>query len=450
MLANHRGETISFCGGWHDAGDVSQQAAQTAETVLALFENARCFRSDRMLYLRLMEEAQWGLDFILRTRFGDGFRATSAGATRFTDNLIGNFDDISARVHDHAFENFLFAGVEAYAAETLRGYDDALASNALTAAQEDFAFAQKKFAETGVDPAHIYEHTYNSGLSQYYAVIVWAASCLYEACGTEDYAVTARETAAKLLRCQEQGEAAPLSGFFYRDESHRAIVHFNHQSREHQFMQALEALCRTQPEAPERKDWERSMHLYGAYLKAIAGSTAPFGMLPAGVYRMDEAEDAETFRYLHVGCRYEDEKENYCLQLQNGKSLGNGYVLKNFPVWFSFRGNNAVLLSMGKAAGILGRYFHDGQLRQIGREQLYWVWGKNPFGQSLIYGAGSNYCRQYAVLCGECVGEIPVGIETRDNEDVPYWPQNNNATFREVWIGAASRWLMLCAEQGED
>lgn len=82
----------------------------------------------------------------------------------------------------------------------------------------------------------------------------------------------------------------------------------------------------------------------------------------------------------------------------------------------------------------------------MGREQMYWMWGKNPFGQSLLYGAGENYCRQYAVLCGECTGEIPVGVETRGNEDVPYWPQNNNATFREVWVGAASRWLGLCAD----
>ena len=449
VLANHRGETISFSGGWHDAGDVSQQAAQTAETVLALFENARRFREDRMLYLRLMEEAQWGLDFILRTRFGDGFRATSAGATRFTDNKIGNFDDIAARVHDHAFENFLFAGVEAYAALSLRDYDGALASNALEAAQEDFAFARKKFAETGVDPAHMYEHTYNSGLSQYYAVIVWAASLLFEACGGEDYAAASRETAEKLLSCQEQGDSAPLAGFFYRDESKRTVVHFNHQSREHQFMQALEALCRSQPEAPERAKWERAMRLYGDYLKAIAGNTSPFGMLPAGVHRLDEPEDQETFPFLHVACAYETEKENYRLQLAAGKNLGDGFVLRNFPVWFSFRGNNAVLLSMGKAAAILGNYFRDERLRQIGREQFYWVWGKNPFGQSMIYGAGSNYCRQYAVLCGECVGEIPVGIETRDNEDEPYWPQNNNATFREVWIGSASRWLMLCAEEGE-
>lgn len=447
ILAIHQGVSLSFAGGWHDAGDVSQQAAQTGEVVQALFENARRCQNDKMLYLRLMEEAQWGLDFILRTRFGDGYRATSAGATRLTDNLMGNFDDIPARVHDHAFENFLFAGIEAYAAETLYGYDNQLASSALEAAKEDFTFAQKKFSQTGVEPAHQFEHTYNSGLSQYYAVTVWAASCLYAASGDESYATVARETAEKLLACQEQGTAnAPLTGFFYRDETHQTIVHFNHQSREHQFIQALERLCRTQPEAPQKAAWERAMTLYGDYLKAISQNTAPYGMLPAGIHRLDEAEDARVFPYLHITCQYEQERENYREQLVQGKPLGNGYVLRNFPIWFSFRGNTAVMLSMGKAAAILGRYFKDSELLQIGREQMYWMWGKNPFGQSLIYGVGKNYCRQYAVLCGESVGEIPVGVETLGNGDIPYWPQNNNATFREVWIGAASRWLLVCAD----
>lgn len=446
ITATHKGVTISFGGGWHDAGDVSQQAAQTGEVVQALFENARRCKDDKLLYLRLMEEAQWGLDFILRTRFGDGYRATSAGATRITDNILGNFDDVQARVHDHAFENFLFSGIEAYAAETLRGYDDELAAIALTAAEEDFAFAGKKFAETGVEHFTVFEHTYNSGLSQYYAVITWAASCLYAASGREYYAESARNWAEKLLACQETGEKAPVAGFFYRDEDHKTIVHFNHQSREHQFMQALEILCRTQPDAPEKEKWERAMKRYGEYLKAIAGNTAPYGMLPAGIHKRDEAEDADTFPWLHVLCDYEQEKDNYREQLARGRDLGSGYVLRNFPVWFSFRGNTAVMLSMGKAAALLGHYFGDEELLQLAREQMYWMWGKNPFGQSLIYGAGSNYCRQYGVYCGECVGEIPVGVETYGNEDVPYWPQNNNATFREIWIGAASRWLLLCAD----
>ena len=292
----------------------------------------------------------------------------------------------------------------------------------------------------------MYEHTYNSGLSQYYAVIVWAASCLYAACGEAGYAETARDTAEKLLACQERGDQAPIAGFFYRDEAHRTIVHFNHQSREHQFMQALEILCRTQPNAPQRPRWEQAMRLYGDYLKAIAGNTAPYGMLPAGIHKLDEAEDAVTFPLLHITCGYARERENYREQLERGRDLGGGYVLRNFPVWFSFRGNTAVMLSMGKAAMLVGRYFGDRELVELGREQMYWMWGKNPFGQSLIYGAGSNYCRQYAVLCGECVGEVPVGVETSGNEDEPYWPQNNNATFREVWIGAACRWLQVCAD----
>lgn len=78
ILAHHNGVTMSFSGGLHDAGDVSQQAAQTGEAVQALFENARRCKAGSPLYLRLMEEAQWGLDFILRTRFGYGARVTHA------------------------------------------------------------------------------------------------------------------------------------------------------------------------------------------------------------------------------------------------------------------------------------------------------------------------------------------------------------------------------------
>ncbi len=446
-IASHNGVSVSYSGGWHDAGDQSQQTAQTGEIVDALFSCAQRLQPGSLLQIRIMEEAQWGLDFILRTRFGDGYRATSAGATRYTDGLIGNFDDVSARVHNHSFENFLFAGIEAHAAGVLKEYDDGLAECSLKAAEEDFAFARQRFAQTGVEPFHMYEHTYGGGLSQYYAVSVWAASCLYQASGEEEYAAWAREYGEKLIRCQEQdAHKAPIPGFFYRDENHKTIVHFNHQAREHQFMQALEALCLTQPERPEREKWEHAMSLYGGYLKSIAGNTAPYGMLPAGVHKLDEPDDRELFPYMHPCCEYEAERENYRAQLKAGTDLGGGYVLRNFPVWFSFRGNTAVMLSMGKAAGILGRYFGDGSLLQIAKEQLYWLWGKNPFGQSLVYGMGRNYCRQYAVLTGESVGEVPVGVETLENGDEPYWPQNNNATFREVWVSAACRYIQTLEE----
>ncbi len=450
MVAYHNGLAMSYAGGWHDAGDVSQQTAQSAEIVHALLENAMRYPDKPELHARLVEEAEWGIDFILRTRFGDGFRATSAGATRFTDGLIGNMDDVAVRVHDHAYENFLFAGVEAYASWVLREEDPALSWGCLKAAREDFAFARAKFEKTGVEPAHMFEHTYNSGRSQYYAAACFAASQLYRAGGVAEDAQEARSWGDKLLACQETGEAGlPFDGFFWRDEQHRTIVHFNHQSREQQFAQALAALYETQPDAPQKQLWLEAMERYGGYLKAIVSNTAPFGMLPAGVYRLDEAEDSETFPYLHVTVAYENEKQNYAEQLANGKPLGNGYVLRNFPVWFSFRGNTAVLCSMGKSASLLGRILQDEILLQIGREQLYWMWGKNPFCQSLIYGAGNRYCSQYAVLCGELSGEMPVGVETRGNEDIPYWPQNNNATYREVWTSAVSRWLWLAADYAE-
>lgn len=450
-LAEHNGVKLSFAGGWHDAGDVSQQAAQTGEMVHALFEAAEKYRRRPLLHARLVEEAQWGLDFILRTRFGDGFRATSAGATRFTDGLIGNFDDVAVRVFDHSYENFLFAGIEAYSAYALREDDQELGAASLKAAKEDFDFAVEKFARTGVDPAHMFEHTFSSGLSQYYAVIVWAASNLYLASKEERYAETAVEYADKLIGCQEKGDAKlGFDGFFYRDESHRSIVHFNHQSREYQFVQALVLLCSVLPAHERKPAWEEAIRRYVGYQKAILFNTAPYDMIPAGVFRMDEPQDKELFPYLHVAVDYEEALPHYVEQLREGKRLDEMHVLRNFPVWFSFKGNSAVLLAGGIASARAGKYLQDEEAVQIGREQLYWMWGKNPFGQSLQYGVGSRYGSQYGVLVGECTGEVPVGIETYEDEDVPYWPQNNNATFKEVWIGVACRMMWLLSACADD
>lgn len=72
--------------------------------------------------------------------------------------------------------------------------------------------------------------------------------------------------------------------------------------------------------------------------------------------------------------------------------------------------------------------------------------GKNPFGQSLIYGEGHNYPQLNTFSSGEMTGEMPVGIRTLGNDDVPYWPQTNNACYKEVWITSAGKWLSLIAE----
>ncbi len=457
IVAEHNGVKIVYNGGWHDAGDVSQQTAQTAEVVHALLEMAETVKNntggekDRLLYLRLLEEAQWGLDFVLRMRFGDGYRVSSAGVCRWTNGLIGDMDDVAARVHNHAFENFLMSGIEAFGAIALKEMDPELAWKCLDSAKSDFRFAVERFETAGMEQASMYEHTYNSSLSQYYATASWAASVIYKAANDGYYAKEAEKFADSLLMCQESGtEGIPLKGFFYRDEAKKTIVHFNHQSREQIYMQALELLCRTQKENVKLPQWEKAMKLYGGYIKNIMKYTEPYGMIPAGIHSVDEADDRETFGLLHLLTTYEEERSNYIEQLKNGAALDEKYCVRCFPIWFSFRGNTAVHLAAGKAAALLGNYFNDSELLDIAREQLYWVAGKNPFGQSLIYGEGSNYAQQYCALAGEMVGEIPVGIQTKDNADVPYWPMAGNATYKEVWTTSAGRWLWLAAELYSD
>lgn len=447
VYAEHNGVLLSFGGGWHDAGDMSQQMLQTAEVAQELLELAGRVKDDPLLYHRLMEEGLWGLEFTLKSRFGDGYRASSVGLGVWSDGLIGNEDDVKVRVHNQAFQNYFCAAVEAQAALALKEFDYDLSWKCLQAAREDYRFARDRFEEKGMEQPIMWEHTLNSGLSQYYAAAIWALAsiCQYE----PDKALEkeAKEIGAKLMRCQETGtRGVPMKGFFYRDETHKAIVHFTHQGRDHSFVQALEALCRAFPNAEEKSAWESSMRLYGEYIKELYRLATPYKMLPAGIHSITETEDEETFKLLHLLVDYDTEKANYEEQLKAGIDLGGGYYVRMFPVWFSFRGNSAVLLAMAKGVAIVGRYFADESLKEIAREQLYWMSGRNPFCQSLIYGEGERYAQQDANYPGEMTGEMPVGIETLENEDEPYWPSGNNATYKEVWLTPAGRWLSVIAE----
>ena len=337
--------------------------------------------------------------------------------------------------------------MEAQAGLVLKEFDRDLGWKCVETAKEDFRFAKQRFLEKGMEKPIMWEHTLNSGKSQYYAAAVWAAASICANEPSEEFEKEAKKFGAKLLACQEtETDGVPMKGFFYRDESHKAIVHFTHQGRDHSFVQAIEMLCRAFPEAEEKPAWEKSLRLYGDYLKGLYAMATPYGMIPAGIHHMSETEDKETFELLHLLVEFEKEKENYAKQLKNGIVLGNDYYVRMFPVWFSFRGNSAIMLGMGKAAGIVGRYFGDEKLKEIAREQLYWMSGKNPFCQSLIYGEGARYSQQDANYPGEMTGEMPVGIETLENEDEPYWPSGNNATYKEVWLTPAGRWLSIIAE----
>lgn len=455
LNGEHNGMKFAVNGGWHDAADMSQQTMQTGEIAFTLFElaNKAKEKGNKELYLRLMEEAQWGLDYILKTRFGDGYRVQTWGTNLWTDGFLGTKDDSGRRqvkVHNRAFENFVFSGVEAYASMSIEK-DEMLKEHLRKVAIEDYAFAKERFDALGFDELSGGgggDHAAMASNSQYMANISFTASLLYKLTGDKYYADEAANAIKYTMDCQRTEplkDKKKTRGFFYRDLNKKSIVHYTHQSRDHVFMQALTTLCETQPKHPDFPKWENSIRLHGEYLKNIMTFVEPYGMVPSGVYHVDEVKDSVNFYRVQVGIRSGAAKD-YKEQLENGFKLDKEHYLKVFPVWFSFRGNAAVHLATGKSAALCGKFLKDKALINIAEQQLFWIVGKNPFGQSLIWGEGSNYAQQYTALPGETVGEIPVGMQSRFNEDTPYWPQFNTATYKEVWGSSAGRWLSLIAE----
>lgn len=455
LHAVYNGKIYPMNGGWHDAGDMSQQTMQSAEISYSLFQMAVTAKKKGNvdLYNRLMEEGLWGLDYVLRSRLGDGYRAMSWGTNLWTDRALNTEDDggrREIRVHNGALENFIMAGVEAYAAMVIEN-DPELVTNLIKVSQEDFGFAKARFDEFGFAELQMTKdggHAKMASESQYHANMSWAASMLYKLTGKQEYADFAADAIKLTLECQRTepiGDKDGIKGFFYRNTKKNTTVHYNHQSRDYAYMEALAALCETQPGHKDYGKWIESMKLYGEYLKTIMQYVEPYGMAPSGVYHKDEVKDSANFYVWQVGKR-SGADEDYAEMMENGVKLDKEHYLRVFPVWFSFKGNTACNLATGKAAAICARVLGDKDLKQIAERQLSWVVGYNPFGQSLIYGEGSNYCNLYNALPGETVGEIPVGMQAYFNGDEPYWPQFNTATYKEVWGGTAVRWLMLISE----
>ena len=451
LYSRHNGVSIPYSGGWHDAGDLSQQTLQTGDVTYALFEAyARYKDEEPVLAARLKEEARWGLEFILKNRFGDGYRASSMGLLHWTDGVVGSKDDIyTVRVQNLPFDNFLYSGYEAYAALTLKEEDPKTFDYLVKVAEEDFVFAMEEYQKNGyagfIQP---YEHTYNTSRSQFMATVSWAASQLYLLTGEKHYAEKAEEFIEYVLECQQTepiGEDK-VTGFFWRDTTKKSIVHYIHQSRDQFYMMALESLCRTQPENINRSRWMDSMKIYGEYIKTIFKHTYPYNMMPSGVYHIDEPSDTEAFYALHL-FPPADAKERYDTQIKKGVKLTDEFYIKRFPIWFNiFNGNNAIILSTAKAAAICSNMFNDPQLKQMALDQLYWISGKNPFNQSMIYGEGANFPPLDSFSSGDIVGAMPVGIKTVGDEDVPEWPEINNACYKEVWVTTAGKWLSLLSE----
>jgi hypothetical protein len=96
-------------------------------------------------------------------------------------------------------------------------------------------------------------------------------------------------------------------------------------------------------------------------------------------------------------------------------------------------------LALGRAAHLRG----DLPAAQLAQEQMEWVIGRNPFTQSMMWGEGYDYTPLDTPSSGDMVGALPVGIQTRGDADVPYWPVQTTWTYKEVWVHPVASWLAL-------
>ena len=95
---------------------------------------------------------------------------------------------------------------------------------------------------------------------------------------------------------------------------------------------------------------------------------------------------------------------------------------------------------------MIANILEDQQLKQIAIDQLEWVMGKNPFASSTMYGCGYNYHPLYVAFSRQMVGALPVGIMTKGDNDMPYWPVRDHAVFKEIWGHTTGKYLWVLAD----
>lgn len=456
-LIKHDGKAIVADGGWHDAGDLAQSFTNTSEATMALLSLAMSLKdtgNDR-LFTRVLEEAKWGLDYVIKMRFGDGYRSTYTSCSIWTDGVIGTEDDIVTRASRSAYSNFDAAYAEALGAQLFEKIDPDYARYALKIAKEDFDFGVEIWEEF-----EKLDKNYDDPMMQFsIGDIVDPEVCslgsmtaaeLWKLTGEERYAERAVSFAEFVMASQQQELTdwdVPMVGFFYQDRKKDLIWHHNHMAHSQFPDLCLRTLCETFPDSPKYMEWYSALALSGEYYKAMAKFTFPYGLIPAGVYHKDEVKELGRKVIANHPMIFSDTlADDYATMTEKGFPLGNGYYLRVYPVWFSFRGDYNVLLSESKAISSGALVRNDYESYTISQNQYEWIVGKNPFAQSTMYGEGYDYVQLYAVQPGQTVGALSVGMESHFDTDEPYWPQVDTATYKEVWVCPATKWVWCMAD----
>ena len=234
----------------------------------------------------------------------------------------------------------------------------------------------------------------------------------------------------------------PLRGFFYEDIDHKYLLTYEHRGHEQTPVQGLYYLCKTFKNHENYKKWYHSLELYGEYVKKTISYTAPYNLLCAHVYDLNKF-NMERFTVPAGYGTTAEALENLKTQAKHGIKLNDDVYLRIFPTAIQRRGFHATLLSKTKAVSLVSKITNDQELRQIAINQLEWIFGKNPFATSTMYGEGYNYHPLYVAYSPQLMGALPVGIETKGYDDEPYWPTINNAVYKEIWGHTTGKYLFV-------
>lgn len=443
VYTTHGDKRIIVNGGYHDAGDLSLtgHTPLMSYALFSLAENLKQQNTEPLLYQRVLEEARWGLNWVLKTRFGDGYRSTGQLVSYWTNGIMGDADDRHGEAVNNPEWNFRVASLEAFASRLLKESDPELARRSLATAEEDW-----KYAVEGLKTATPINDVYGAPDElERLSFGVIASVDLYRATGEQQYADEAIALGDQVLASQErklQPWSVPLTGYFYTSPKRENLFHRFHIGREEQPIMALARLCENFPDHEKWMKWYSAVVLHSQYyLKAAAALDEPYGMLPAGVYRESEARlSAASKNWTPLRAA---DSDAFAEEVKRGVPLGSEYFLRRFPVWFDFRGNSSVLLSQAKALSTAGRLRGDLQAEDLAQKQAQWFVGRNPFAASLMYGEGYDWTPLYSVRSGQMVGALPVGVQTKGFEDAPYWPTQICWTYKEVWVQPVGQWIWL-------
>ncbi|MFC2123479.1 glycoside hydrolase family 9 protein [Bacteroidota bacterium] len=426
-------------GGWHDAGDLSQGSFRTAMSTLSMMMHLE--RLDKQpeyaeLAHRIREEIAWGLEWLLKTRFGDGYHMSFSVMRIYTDNEVGTIDDVVSPARNVPWENFLASAVQAKASMMLGTSHPELAQQSKTAVLEDWQAAiDVVSARNQVD----------------YREAAWGATSsmvLSKMTGDEKYREHAIKFGQMLVQCQEQQfvDGIPITGYFYTTTDRERVIHNYHAAFEEAPLIALAMLCREFPNHEDWMDWYSAAVLHSEFfMKRGSKIAAPYELLPNSVWKKKEILTEEVPRRRGRESSAEESKRwrtDRLRQFNDGTSLNDEYVLRTFPIYHDnlFHGNTNIHMSSTWALAEASRLRKDASGMQLVGKQFRWLFGDNPFSQSLMYGVGYDFAPHFAYCLKDLVGALPVGMDCHSGDD-PHWSATNTATYKEIWVEPVNRFL---------